>query len=104
MKPAQVSFDRRELFEILNIYGKMVAKGEWRDYAIDSLKDRALFSVYRRATEFALFTIEKNPKLANRQGAYSVISASGRIMRRGHDLKQVLRVFDRKLRLVDDRH
>ncbi|MGE0230980.1 MAG: DUF2794 domain-containing protein [Flavobacteriaceae bacterium] len=100
-RPQQVSFNRQELFEILNIYGRMVAAGEWRDYAIDALKDRAVFSVFRRATEFPLYRIEKDPKLTHRQGAYSVVAASGRILRRGHDLSNVLRVFDPKLRIVD---
>ena len=78
----------------------MVADGEWRDYAIDFLKDRAVFSIFRRASEVPIYRIEKNPKLARRQGAYSVISATGLIMRRGHELDRVLRVFDKKLSLV----
>ena len=79
---------------------RMVAAGEWRDYAIDFLKDRAVFSVFRRATEVPIYRIEKNPKLARRQGAYSVISATGLIMRRGHELDRVLRVLDKSLRVV----
>lgn len=79
----------------------MVAEGEWRDYAIDILKDRAVFSIFRRASEVPLFRVEKNPKLARKQGAYSVVAASGHIMRRGHDLKNVLKVFNRKPRLVN---
>ena len=78
----------------------MVAAGEWRDYAIDHLKDRAVFSVFRRTSEVPLFRIEKNPKLARRQGAFSVTAASGLIVKRGHDLAQVLKVFDKTLRLV----
>ncbi len=96
----QVTFERRELDRILNLYGRMVADGEWRDYAIDFLKDRAVFSVFRRASEVPIYRIEKNPKLARRQGAYSVVSATGLIMRRGHELDRVLRVFDKKLSLV----
>jgi hypothetical protein len=96
----QVTFDRRELDRILNLYGRMVADGEWRDYAIDFLKDRAVFSIFRRASEVPIYRIEKNPKLARRQGAYSVISATGLIMRRGPELDRVLRVFDKKLSLV----
>lgn len=96
----QVTFDRRELNRILNLYGRMVADGEWRDYAIDFLKDRAVFSIFRRASEVPIYRIEKDPKLARRQGAYSVISATGLIMRRGHELDRVLRVFDKKLSLV----
>ena len=97
---SQVRFERRELDRILDLYGRMVADGEWRDYAIDFLKDRAVFSVFRRASEIPIYRIEKNPKLARRQGAYSVISATGLIMRRGHELDRVLRVFDKKLSLV----
>ncbi len=96
-----VSFDRHELGEILRIYGRMVAAGEWRDYAIDTLKDRAVFSIFRRASEMPLFRIEKEPKLARRQGAYSVHAAGGLVMKRGHDLSQVLRVFDKALKLTE---
>ena len=98
--PGKVTFSRRELDRILSLYGRMVAAGEWRDYAIDFLKDRAVFSVFRRASEVPLYRIEKNPKLARRQGAYSVISATGLIMRRGHELDRVLRVLDSSLSLV----
>jgi hypothetical protein len=93
----QVTFDRRELNRILGLYGRMVAAGEWRDYAIDFLKDRAVFSIFRRASEVPIYRIEKNPKLARRQGAYSVISATGLIMRRGPELDRVLRVLDKPL-------
>ena len=95
-----ITFERRELDRILRLYGAMVAAGEWRDYAIDFLKDRAVFSVFRRASEIPIYRIEKNPKLARRQGAYSVISATGLIMRRGHELDRVLRVLDKSLRVV----
>jgi hypothetical protein len=95
-----VRFERRELDRILGVYGRKVADGEWRDYAIDFLKDRAVFSVFRRSSEVPIYRIEKNPKLSRRQGAYSVISATGLIMRRGHELDRVLRVFDKKLSLV----
>jgi hypothetical protein len=99
----RVTFDRRELNAILSVYGRMVATGEWRDYAIDWLKEAAIFSVYRRTSEVPLFRIEKRPRLKNRQGAYSVIGATGVILKRGHELSQVLRVFDKKLlRLVGD--
>jgi hypothetical protein len=99
--PAQpVRFERRELDRILDVYGRKVADGEWRDYAIDFLKDRAVFSVFRRSTEVPIYRIEKNPKLSRRQGAYSVISATGLIMRRGHELDRVLRVFDKRPSLV----
>ncbi len=98
-----VSFHRRELDLILRIYGHRVASGEWRDYAIDHLKDRAVFSIFRRSTEMPLYRIEKDPKNARRQGAYSVIGTGGAILRRGADLAQVLKVFDRKrhLRLIE---
>ena len=95
-----ISFDRQELAQILNVYGRKVASGEWRDYAIDTLKEKAVFSVFRRASEVPLYRIEKAPKLARRQGAYSVIAATGLILRRGRDLSRVLRVLDRGLRLV----
>jgi hypothetical protein len=100
--PAQsrVTFNRFELNRILNLYGRMVADGEWRDYAIDFLKDRAVFSVFRRASEVPIYRIEKDPRLARKQGAYSVISASGLILRRGHELDRVLLVIDRKLAVV----
>ncbi len=97
-----VSFDRRELSEILKIYGRMVAAGEWRDYAIDTLKDRAVFSVFRRASEMPLYRVEKNPKLARKQGAYQVVAAGGLVMKRGHDLPAVLRVFDKGLKLAEN--
>jgi hypothetical protein len=95
-----VSFDRRELDQILRLYGRMVAANEWRDYAIDHLADRAVFSVFRRASEVPLFQIVKDPKLARRQGAFSVVAAGGRILKRGHELARVLGVFDARLKLV----
>lgn len=102
-EPRQISFNRRELNEILRVYGRMVAEGEWRDYAIDLLREKAVFSIFRRATEVPLFRIEKDPKMTRKQGAYSVIAPGGMILRRGHDLAKVLRVFDKKrhLRAVD---
>ena len=96
----QVTFDRRELDRLLGLYGRKVAAGEWRDYAIDFLRDRAVFSVFRRASEVPLYRIEKNPKLARKQGVYSVISATGLIVKRGHELDGVLRAVDKSLRLV----
>jgi hypothetical protein len=98
--PNRVTFNRLELNRILNLYGRMVAEGEWRDYAIDFLKDRAVFSIFRRASEVPIYRIEKDPKLARRQGAYSVIAAGGQILRRGHELERVLLVIDRKLSVV----
>ncbi|RFB87872.1 hypothetical protein B5K08_21555 [Rhizobium leguminosarum bv. trifolii] len=99
--PLPVTFHRRELDAILWIYGRMVGDGEWRDYAIDHLKDRAVFSVFKRSGEMPLFRIEKNPKFAAKQGAYSVINVHGTILKRGHELNQVLKVFDKALKLVD---
>ena len=78
----------------------MVADGEWRDYAIDFLKDRAVFSIFRRSSEVPIYRIEKDPRLARKQGAYSVISATGLIVRRGHELDRVLRAIDVSLSLV----
>ncbi|MFC5505264.1 MULTISPECIES: DUF2794 domain-containing protein [Hyphomicrobiales] len=99
-KPATVTFDRRELSELLNLYGRMVAAGEWRDYAIDFLKDQAQFSVYRRSSEVPLYRIVKDPALAKRQGAYSVVAATGLVLKRGAELSRVLRVLDKKLSVV----
>ena len=98
--PSRVTFNRLELNRILNLYGRMVADGEWRDYAIDFLRDRAVFSVFRRASEVPIYRIEKDPRLQRKQGMYSVISASGLILRRGHELDRVLLVIDRKLAVV----
>src|SRR5436853_5249052 len=98
--PSRVTFNRFELGRILDLYGRMVADGEWRDYAIDFLKDRAVFSVFRRSSEVPIYRIEKDPRLARKQGMYSVISATGLILRRGHELDRVLLVIDRKLAVV----
>lgn len=96
-----VTFHRRELDAILRIYGRMVGEGEWRDYAIDHMMEKAVFSVFKRSGEMPLFRIEKNPKLAAKQGAYCVINNDGRILKRGHELPQVLKVFDKALKLID---
>jgi len=95
-----VSFDRHELGIILNVYGKKVAAGEWRDYALDMLRDRAMFSIYQRSSERPLYVVEKNPKLAKKQGQYLVMGTDGRILKRGHDLAAVLRVLDPHLYVV----
>ena len=97
LDPLPITFHRRELDAILWIYGRMVGEGEWRDYAIDNLKDKAVLSVFKRAGEYPLYRIEKNPKLAAKQGAFSVVATDGRILKRGHDLQQVLKVFDKAL-------
>ena len=98
--PVPVTFHRRELDAILRIYGRMVGEGEWRDYAIDHTQEKAVFSIFKRSGETPLFRVEKNPKLAARQGAYSVLNAHGTILKRGHDLAQVLKVFDKALKLI----
>ena len=98
--PHQVTFDRRELREILDLYGRKVAEGEWRDYAIDFQRDKAVFSVYRRASEMPLYRIEKDPRLARRQGAYGILTPTGLILKRGQDLSRVLAVLDKRLKLV----
>ena len=94
---AEVRFDRRELNQILTVYGRMVAAGECRDYALDFLSERAVFSIFRRTNEAPLYTIEKRPKLKAKQGQYSVVAAGGHILKRGHELAQVLRVLEKKL-------
>lgn len=100
--PEQVAFDRKEMSVILSIYGRMVAAGEWRDYGISNLREVAIFSVFRRTAETPMYRIEKRPKLRNRQGQYSVTGMDGRILKRGSDLRSVLRVLERKLiRTVD---
>jgi hypothetical protein len=96
----RVTFSRRELDRILGLYGRKVAAGEWRDYAIDFLRDKAVFSIFRRSSEVPIYRIEKNPRLARRQGVYSIISATGLIVRRGHELERVLRAIDKSLQLV----
>ena len=99
----QVSFDRRELGTILSLYGRMVAAGEWRDYGISCLDQSAVFSVFRRTAENPLYRIEKHPALRNRQGMFMVVAMDGQILKRGHDLAQVLKVIERKsLRVVGD--
>lgn len=95
-----IAFDRHELREILNVYGRLVASGEMRDYAIDMLKEKAVFSLFRRMGEVPTYRIEKDPKLRTRQGAYSVITATGLILKRGPDLARVISVLDKRLKLV----
>jgi len=93
---AQIFFERRELDELMRLYGRMVAAGEWRDYAVGGLSDRAVFCVFRRTGESPLYRIEKTPALARRQGAWSISGQGGMILRRGHDLAPLLRFFDKK--------
>ncbi len=94
------TFTRQELTAILAVYGRKVAAGEWRDYAIDLGRDKAVFCVFRRASEVPLFRIEKSPKLARKQGAYSVMAPAGLILKRGHELVRVLSVLEGRPRLV----
>jgi hypothetical protein len=99
---SQVFFDRRELDLILRLYGRMVALGEWRDYGMDALRDAAVFSIFRRSSEAPIYRIEKRPALARRQGAFAVLGPGGVILKRGHELEQVLKVFDaRRFRVVE---
>lgn len=98
----KVAFSRRELGLILSVYGRMVARGEWRDYAIAFGREAAIFAIFRRASERPLYRIEKRPRLTARQGAYAVVTMAGLVLRRGHALEQVLRVFDKsRLAVVD---
>jgi hypothetical protein len=95
-----VRFTRQELNAILEVYGRHVASGEWRDYAIDHLRDRAVFSIFRRTSEVPLYRIVKDPRLARKQGAYALMAATGLILKRGQELSNVLRFIDKPLRLV----
>ena len=99
-EPPVVAFDRHELRQIMNVYGRKVAEGEWRDYAIDFTPQRAVFSIFRRTSEVPLYRIEKDPKLARKQGAFAVIAPGGRILKRGHELARVIDVLDKKVKLV----
>ena len=101
-RQARVFFDRPELMRLLSLYGRMVSAGEWRDYAIDGLSESAVFSVYKRASEAPIYRIEKRPGLARRQGAWAILGQGEMVLKRGHELEQVLRFFDRgKFRVVD---
>lgn len=102
MNSKRVFFDRPELQRLLRLYGMQVAAGEWRDYALDALPDRALFSIYRRTSEAPLYQVEKRPDNARKQGAWSVIASDGRVLKRGHDLGRVLSVLEPRLQLVSD--
>ena len=103
MSGRTVFFERRELNDLMRFYGRMVAAGEWRDYALDALPDRALFSVYRRTSEAPLYQIEKFPENARKQGEYSVRALDGRVLRRGHDLGRVLAVLEpKRMQVISD--
>lgn len=102
-KPKQVevvSFNRHDIDALMQFYSKRVGTGEWRDYAMDMLKDRAIFSVFKRASEVPIYTVHKTPKLANKQGEWSLLNANGLVLKRGRDLRQVLKVLDKKPKLV----
>lgn len=98
--PGVIAFDQSELQQIFDLYGRKVCDGEWRDYGIDFTPQKAVFSIYRRACECALYRIEKIPRLARKQGAYSVVSGTGIVLKRGHELSRVIAVLDRRLKLV----
>lgn len=98
--PKPVAFDRHELTEILNLYGRHVAEGEWRDYAMEFSRDAASFSIFRRSSEQPLYRIVKTPALARKQGMYAVVAQGGLILKRGHELAQVLRVLVKKPKLA----
>ncbi|MBD8679118.1 DUF2794 domain-containing protein [Sphingomonas sp. CFBP 13720] len=101
--PGQVGFDRAELTRILDLYGRMVAAGHWRDYAMDMGKDAAVFSAFRRATERPEFRIEKRPALRNRQGMWALIGEAGAVVKRGQELGPVLAPVERRLmKLVEE--
>ncbi|MEM9223740.1 MAG: DUF2794 domain-containing protein [Pseudomonadota bacterium] len=95
-----IAFHRTELSEILKVYGRMVAAGEWRDYALDHGRDQAVFSIYRRMGEVPMYRITKTPRNARKNGTYAVLSSLGVVLKRGHELAQVLRVFERKRHLT----
>ena len=100
--PEKIAFHRLELAPILSLYGRMVAAGEWRDYGISCLREVAVFSVFKRTAENPLYRIEKRPKLRSKQGMYALIGTQGQVLKRGHDLKSVLGMLERRLiRMVD---
>ncbi len=102
-RPSQIGFDRVELNRILDLYGRMVAAGHWRDYAIELGRDAAVFAAFRRSAERPEFRIEKNPALRNRQGMWALIGEGGQVIKRGHELGPVLAPVERRLmKLVED--
>ena len=94
-RSAVVFFDRRELDLLMRLYGRMVGAGEWRDYAISGLAEMAVFAVFRRTGDAPLYRVEKRPALARKQGQWAVVGEGGHILKRGHELPQVLRLFDK---------
>jgi hypothetical protein len=102
-KPSQIGFDRAELTRILDLYGRMVAAGHWKDYAIDLGRDAATFACFRRAAERPEYRIEKRPDLRNRQGEWALYGEHGTVLKRGQELRLVLAPIERKLvKLVDE--
>ncbi len=102
LAPMRVMWTRQELAQLLNIYGRQVAAGHWRDYAIDDGVDSACFSIFRRSSEVPLYRIDKVPALKRKQGQYCLRGAAGQTLRRGHDLSALLNFFNRKnIRLVE---
>ena len=97
IKASQVGFDREELQRILDLYGRMVASGEWRDYAMDFTRDAATFSAYRRAAEHPQARIEKRPALRAKQGMWTLYGEGGQVLKRGHELPGVLFPLERRL-------
>jgi hypothetical protein len=101
--PDQVGFERAELTRILDLYGRMVAAGHWRDYAIQFDRDIAIFAAFRRAAERPELRVEKRPALRNRQGMWALVNESGAVLKRGHKLGPVLAPVERRLmKLVED--
>lgn len=96
-KPSQVGFDRHELMRILDLYGRMVAAGHWRDYAIDLGREAASFAAFRRAAEHPEYRIEKRPALRQRQGMWALIGEGGMVLKRGHELVPLLAPIERRL-------
>ena len=100
---SQVGFDRPELARILDLYGRMVAAGEWRDYAMDFGREAASFLAFRRTSERPQARLEKRPALRARQGMWTLFGESGQVLKRGHDLAGVLSPIERRLlKIVDD--
>jgi len=102
VRPAQVGFTREELQRILDLYGRMVSAGEWRDYAMDFDRDAAVFSAFRRAAERPIARIEKRPALRSKQGRWALVGEAGQVLKRGHELPGVLSPLERKLLKIVD--
>ncbi len=102
-RPSQIGFERVELNRILDLYGRMVAAGHWKDYAIELGRDAAIFAAFRRSAERPEFRIEKHPALRNRQGMWALVGEAGQVVKRGHELGPVLAPLERRLmKLVEE--